>query len=506
MKIISLQELFNELSKHKFTHLQNHHTWKPTHAQFNGSNHIQLQKNMKNHHVRVNGWSDIGQHITIMPDGKIVTGRPFGKTGAGIAGHNTGGLVMEILGNFDIKGTGQFNSLGYDTLTGKQKETVLAINKYFIDRYGDKSIVFHREKSTKTCPGTGINKQSLIAEAKGGASGLIRFDDRGPHVKKLQENLNKLGFGVGTADGIAGDRTIKGLKDFQNSKGLSPDGIAGPNTFKAIEDALKVPKTHFADKPYNSLVQNGLVIHEKRFDDAITRGEVFVLLDQLFKKKDDLRPFEVITKDGYITIVKIRKDCIDKIEIVVAENTNNRELLSRMKARAKSDFIINGGLWWNKNNVSHSLNLLIHNRKQIQAGVYSRFGLIINKDGSFKYDWYKWDDNINHMLGGAPALIQNGKIKLDAGKMETSILSTRQPRSGTGMNSDFFFMVTVDGRQPSKPGMTIIEFANLMLGLGCTDAMAGDGGGTVRVESKTDVLNSPTENRPTNNAISIKLK
>jgi lytic murein transglycosylase len=41
----------------------------------------------------------------------------------------------------------------------------------------------------------------------------------------LQERLSLRGFDVGTADGIIGPRTVDAIKEFQKSKGLTPDGF-----------------------------------------------------------------------------------------------------------------------------------------------------------------------------------------------------------------------------------------------------------------------------------------
>lgn len=71
-----------------------------------------------------------------------------------------------MIGNFDIKGTGQYNNLGYDKFEGKQKEAMLEVMNFFGNKYGFSNIVFHNELSGKTCPGTGINKSKFISEAK----------------------------------------------------------------------------------------------------------------------------------------------------------------------------------------------------------------------------------------------------------------------------------------------------------------------------------------------------
>lgn len=167
-QILDTEKLILLLKKYTYRQLHIHHTWKPTHSSFNGTNHMELQEGMRNFHINVRGWSDIGQHLTLMPDGLWVTGRPFDIIPASIKGWNSGALAVEMLGNFDIPKTGVENNLGYDKLEGKQKQEILKLMKYFGDRFGYSSIVFHREgpNAEKTCPGTGLNKDKLIEEAK----------------------------------------------------------------------------------------------------------------------------------------------------------------------------------------------------------------------------------------------------------------------------------------------------------------------------------------------------
>lgn len=158
-RLITIEELIKELDKYKFKQLHVHHTWKPDHSNFKGNNHVAIQQSMKDYHVNTNKWSVIGQHLSLFPDGVWLTGRPFDISPASISGWNTGAMAIEMIGNFDI---------GNDKLNGKQKEEILKLIKYFIDKYGEGSIKFHREgpNVTKTCPGTSLDKNKLIKEAK----------------------------------------------------------------------------------------------------------------------------------------------------------------------------------------------------------------------------------------------------------------------------------------------------------------------------------------------------
>ena len=258
-RILTTDQLIKELSKFSFKQLHIHHTWKPTHRDFNGKNHLQLQQSMRNYHVNTRGWKDIGHHLALMPDGLWVTGRPFNLTPASISGWNTGALAVEMVGNFDKPGTGSYNSSGYDKLEGKQKEAILALIKYYGDRFGYSGVKFHREGPgvAKTCPGTSLDKATMIAEAKnlGREDANLRYGQvlkrgaKGAQVKKLQEDLIKLGYGKYMepygADGSFGGATLRAVEAFQKANGLAVDGSVGPATQAKIEVLLKAPATDY---------------------------------------------------------------------------------------------------------------------------------------------------------------------------------------------------------------------------------------------------------------------
>ena len=140
------------------TELHTHCTGKPRYADFNGSNHIRLQENMKRFHVKTNGWQDIGQHLTVFPDGLWVLGRDFNMNPASIEGRNSLGFAVEMLGYFDKD---------YDKITNEQLTAITRLWAYLCVKFNldpKKAVVFHREysKKGKTCPGTAIVKTPFV--------------------------------------------------------------------------------------------------------------------------------------------------------------------------------------------------------------------------------------------------------------------------------------------------------------------------------------------------------
>jgi hypothetical protein len=149
--------------RRKITFVQVHHTYRPAYAQFKGDNHFQLQSGMRQYHMRQNGWRDIGQHLTLFPDGTLVTGRDFDLAPACIFGQNTHGICLEVLGNFD---------LGMDVMSREQAGSLLLFLASLCKKFnwvpGSDRIVYHhwyslktgnrtRDKSqVKSCPGSGF--------------------------------------------------------------------------------------------------------------------------------------------------------------------------------------------------------------------------------------------------------------------------------------------------------------------------------------------------------------
>jgi hypothetical protein len=239
MKILTTEQLIQELKGRKYKRSQIHHTWRPAHKDFDGKNHLKLQLGMRTYHVSVRKFDDIAQHVTLFPDGLWVTGRDFDKAPAGITGFNSGSFMVEMLGDFDK---------GKDKLEGAQLESMIHLQHFLVTECGAE-IIFHREKANKSCPGSGIDKGAFLTlianykgtEAKiGGNTVYLNKGDRGKEVQVLQEKLVALDFDI-VVDGIFGDKTDEAVRTFQQRSGLKVDGIVGPNTIAKMSVLLDKP-------------------------------------------------------------------------------------------------------------------------------------------------------------------------------------------------------------------------------------------------------------------------
>ncbi len=99
--------------------------------------------------------------------------------------------------------------------------------------------------------------------------------------------------------------------------------------------------------------------------------------------------------------------------------------------------------------------------------------------------------DVRTAVAGGPVLVKNGEAR------KWKPPQPRHPRTMIGFNESHYFLVVVDGRQPGLSiGMTYPEMAELMLELGCTDAMNLDGGGSSTFWFAGKVLNSPSDPFP----------
>lgn len=103
------------------------------------------------------------------------------------------------------------------------------------------------------------------------------------------------------------------------------------------------------------------------------------------------------------------------------------------------------------------------------------------------------------IVGGWPRLVRDGKRTADYADILEGTFprfsSGRHPRTAIGFNRDStkLILLTVDGRRESDSGMSLVELANAMLGVGAWDAMAFDGGGSTTMVVEGSVVNRPSD-------------
>ncbi|MBX3112720.1 MAG: phosphodiester glycosidase family protein [Fimbriimonadaceae bacterium] len=108
------------------------------------------------------------------------------------------------------------------------------------------------------------------------------------------------------------------------------------------------------------------------------------------------------------------------------------------------------------------------------------------------FDWNK----VDNVIGGGPLLVKGGRPSVDPlkEKFGEQFSTVRHPRTAVGSNKDGdIFFVVVDGRQAMSRGATLAEMADLMVQIGCDQAINLDGGGSSTMVVGGVVMNRPSD-------------
>ena len=105
---------------------------------------------------KARGWSEIGYHYVVRPDGSIEVGRDISKVGAHVRGRNTGTLGICYIGGVDSA-----NKFAKDTRTPAQKASLLWLTKELAKIHNIKKISGHNQYAAKACPSFDVRKDEL---------------------------------------------------------------------------------------------------------------------------------------------------------------------------------------------------------------------------------------------------------------------------------------------------------------------------------------------------------
>lgn len=104
-------------------------------------------------------------------------------------------------------------------------------------------------------------------------------------------------------------------------------------------------------------------------------------------------------------------------------------------------------------------------------------------------------EETHFVVGTSYSLVQDGKKNLE-GAQVFSHSNGRNPRTMFGQMADGrFVMAVVDGRKVDSKGVTADQSAEIMLELGCVEAVNMDGGGSSTLIVNNELKNTPSDGR-----------
>ncbi|MBS4035851.1 MAG: phosphodiester glycosidase family protein [Ignavibacterium sp.] len=107
--------------------------------------------------------------------------------------------------------------------------------------------------------------------------------------------------------------------------------------------------------------------------------------------------------------------------------------------------------------------------------------------------------DIRSLTGGWPLLVKDGenafRTNPDIEGVIPRFSQNRHPRTGVGFSKDSttVYFITVDGRQSHSRGMSLLEFADIMIDQGVYQGLNLDGGGSTAMIVKNKLVNIPSD-------------
>ncbi|MDE5800322.1 MAG: N-acetylmuramoyl-L-alanine amidase [Paramuribaculum sp.] len=104
-------------------------------------------------HVKGNGWADIGYHFIIDLEGKVHPGRPISQPGAHCYGHNAKSIGIVYVGGLASDG-----KTPKDTRTPAQRFAIRQLVQQLRDQFPGVTVHGHNEYAAKACPSFDVQK------------------------------------------------------------------------------------------------------------------------------------------------------------------------------------------------------------------------------------------------------------------------------------------------------------------------------------------------------------
>ena len=133
----------------------------------------------------------------------------------------------------------QIKQCGYMTSSTEVNSVIKLIEKYNLIQYDVLPLSDLDAVANEAREQLGLKAVEKNANPYKEPTKNVKKGSKGNDVRYLQYALNKLNNAHLIIDGVAGDRTIAALINFQMQQGLTPDGICGKMTIAKIKELTK---------------------------------------------------------------------------------------------------------------------------------------------------------------------------------------------------------------------------------------------------------------------------
>lgn len=189
------------------------------------------------------------------------------------------------------------------------------------------------------------------------------------------------------------------------------------------------------------------------------------------------------------------------IQSALADNTYGKNITdstSNMASSVNATIAINGDYYG-----ARTTGYVIRNGELLRSTKTSddQEDLVLWEDGSMSVikegDYTAQqllDKGAVQVLSFGPGLIMDGEVSVDSDD-EVGTAMASNPRTTIGYIGDnHYVLVVADGRTSESTGLSLLQLAEFMDGLGCTQAYNLDGGGSSTMYYDGEVINNPTTN------------